>query len=91
VLEHRATTARAAKQDTIFRITNLQGNKQGNQIEQDVLERARISAGRRDLSLATTERLGRLLSWIGYVDFSGLQVFGTGFTPNSCAIREGGT
>jgi hypothetical protein len=40
----------------------------GKELEQVVLERARTPVGRRDLSLATTERLGRLLRWKDYVD-----------------------
>lgn len=40
-----------------------------------------LSVGRRDPSLATTETLGRLLRWIGYVEKTGFQATGTVFPP----------
>jgi len=46
-------------------------NREG--LEQVFLERARTSVGRRDLSLATTERFGRLIRWKDYVDLDDLQ------------------
>jgi len=71
VLAHRATTATAARaQEKNLRTTQTSKSEKETRegLEQVFLERARTSVGRRDLSLATTERFGRLLRWKDYVD-----------------------
>jgi len=78
VLVHRATTANADRRhDIALRITQTSRERnRKKRLEQVVLERARTSVGRRDLSLATTERFGRLIRWIGYAEMEGFQAAG---------------
>jgi hypothetical protein len=70
VLVHRARTEKTGStQENNLRTTQTSRKKRTReQLEQAFLERARTSVGRRDLSLATTERLGRLIRWKDYVD-----------------------
>jgi len=64
-----ATTANAGRrQERTLRITQTSKEKETGENSSRFFARARTSVGRRDLSLRTTETLGRLLSWIDYVD-----------------------
>jgi len=70
VLVHVATTAKAVRRpERTLRTTQTSRKKETNRGKSSrFFARARTSVGRRDLSLPTTERFGRLIIWIDYVD-----------------------
>jgi len=76
VLAHVTTTAKAGRiRNTNLRITDTSGKEQENQWDRAGFfsSRPELAVGRRDPSLLTTEQLGRLISWIDYVDLTAFQ------------------
>jgi hypothetical protein len=63
-----ATATAVSRQETNFRIRNSSERGETQELDRDVVENA-PEAGRSKRPLSTTtEPLGRLISWIGYVE-----------------------
>jgi hypothetical protein len=97
VLAHVTTTANAGRiRNTNLRITDTSGKEQENQWDRAGFfsSRPELAVGRRDPSLLTTEQLGRLISWIDYVDLTGFQgcrsVFSHSSSGTTCPPRQTG-